>query len=111
MAETGNPNVRTNFKGKYSITAPDGLDHVCMLTNTNDVVFCDNYTSDSTGLICTLPPELRPNNTLKFPIIVNTAARVMIINTDGTLKTTTTYAGLLHYLEGFSFNISGNYYG
>lgn len=110
MAETGNPNVRTNFKGKYSVTSPDGNDHVCMLTVTNDVVFCDNYVSNSSGLIMTLPEDLRPNTTMKVPIVVNTSTRVITINTNGQVKSSTSYSGQTHYFNGLSFNLSGNIY-
>ena len=110
MAESGNPNVYTIYKGKYSITAPDNATHVCMLSASNEVIFCDNYVSNSSGLICTLPTELRPNATMKFPIIVNSSTRVVTFNTDGTVKSSTSYSGQTHYLKGFSFNISGNIY-
>ena len=110
MAETGNPNVRTNFKGKYSVTSPDNADHVCMLSVTNDVIFCDNYVSNSSGLIMTLPEDLRPNTTMKVPIVVNTSTRVITINTNGQVKSSTSYSGQTHYFNGFSFNLSGNIY-
>ena len=110
MAETGNPNVRTNFKGKYNITAPDNATHVCMLSQTNEVIFCDNYVSNSSGLICTLPEELRPSQTLKFPIVVNSTTRVVTFNTNGQIKSSTSYSGQTHYFNGFSFNLSGNIY-
>ena len=110
MAETGNPNVRTNYKGKYSVTSPDGDDHVCMLSAANDVIFCDDYKSDSTGLIMTLPTELRPLSTMKVPIVVNSTTRVITINTNGQVKSSTSYAGQTHYFNGFSFNLSGNIY-
>lgn len=110
MAETGNPNVRTNFKGKYSVTSPDGADHVCMLSVANDVIFCDNYKSNSSGLIMTLPEDLRPNTTMKVPIVVNTSTSVITINTNGQVKSSTSYSGQTHYFNGFSFNLCGNIY-
>lgn len=110
MAETGNPNVRTNFKGKYSVTSPDGADHVCMLSIFNDVIFCDNYVSNSSGLIMTLPEDLRPNATMKVPIVVNSSTRVITINTNGQVKSSTSYSGQTHYFNGFSFNLCGNIY-
>lgn len=110
MAETGNPNVRTNFKGKYSVTSPDGLDHVCMLSVTNDVIFCDDYKSNSSGLIMTLPEDLRPLSAMKVPIVVNSTTRVITINTNGEVKSSTSYSGQTHYFNGFSFNLCGNIY-
>lgn len=110
MPETGNPNVYTIYKGKYQITAPDGETHYCMLTATNEVIFCDNYKSNSSGLICTLPTELRPSETFKFPIVVNSTTRVVTFNTDGRITSSSSYSGQTHYFNGFSFNLSGNIY-
>lgn len=109
MAETGNPNVYTIYRGKYSITAPDGLTHYCMLSNTNDVIFCGDYTSDSNGLVCTLPSELRPESELVFPVCTGNTGIVdaILIGINGEITST---ANTLIRLKGFTFNISCNYY-
>lgn len=109
MAETGNPNVYTIYRGKYPITAPDGLTHYCMLTNVNDVVFCGNYTADANGLVCTLPNGIRPESTIHFPAYNEDDAMVhMEVSPQGTVTCDT--PSKLVYLRGLSFNISCNYY-
>lgn len=108
MAETGNPNVYTIYRGKYAVTAPDGNEHYCMLSNTNDVIFMGNYVSDANGLVCTLPEELRPESNLRVPLIVNSTVRMVTIGANGNV--TSAYNNATHYLKGFSFNISCNYY-
>lgn len=109
MAETGNPNVYTIYRGKYSITAPDGLSHYCMLSNTNDVIFMGDYTSDSNGLVCTLPSELRPESEVVFPVCTGTTGTLDVIKiaVNGEM---TSSANTLIRLKGFTFNISCNYY-
>lgn len=111
MPETGNPNVYTIYRGKYPITAPDGLEHYCMLTNANDVVFCGDYTADANGLVCTLPTKLRPESELIFPICATlngaTNTTNLVIKTNG--KVTSKVSSKIR-LKGFSFNISCNYY-
>ena len=108
MHDSGNPNVRTNYVGKFTITAPDNLDHYCMLSNVNDVIFCGDYTSDGNGLVCTLPNELKPESNLYFPIVANGNVVIIEIATNGEI--TSSELNTMHNLKGFSFNISCNYY-
>lgn len=111
MAETGNPNVYTIYRGKYPITAPDGLTHYCMLGNANEVIFMGDYTSDSSGLVCTLPNELCPESTLAFPICIDNSNTltmdILEISANGNVYCS---PNNLIKLKGFSFNISCNYY-
>ena len=111
MAETGNPNVYTIYRGKYSVTAPDNLTHYCMLSNTNDVIFWGDYTSDSNGDVATLPSELCPESNLKFAVCTtngNTdSINILEIDVNGEI---TCVANEVIHLKGFSFNISCNYY-
>lgn len=109
MPETGNPNVYTIYRGKYSITAPDGLTHYCMLGNTNEVIFMGDYTSDSNGIVCTLPTELRPESELVFPVCTGTTGTLDIMKIDVNGEITSS-ANTLIRLKGFTFNISCNYY-
>lgn len=114
MAETGNPNVYTNFKGKYAFRS-NSQDIVCMLTRTNDVVFCTNITSASDTFLCQLPAALRPKRNIRILALKSDAnednvatGRMKIYAATGNVYTDD--RNKLYWMNGLSFNISDNYY-
>lgn len=109
MAETGNPNVLTIYRGRYAIPASDGQDHYCMLSCVNDVIFCGNYTASPTGDICTLPYELRPEDAISFPCYTADDLLCQVkVNRLGEVTCDRPNKDIM--LRGMSFNISCNYY-
>jgi hypothetical protein len=109
MTETGNTNVYTIYRGRYKVPATDNLDHYCMLTNVNDVVFMGNYTADSLGEICTLPADLAPESSIHFPCYDEDGNLAHIVVSSFGIVTCDK-PGKMVYLRGLSFNISCNYY-
>lgn len=109
MPNIGNSNVYTIYRGRYVVPAPDALEHICMLSNVNGVIFCGNYTADSNGKICTLPTELRPESTIHFPAYNEDGVLCHVeVDSQGNVICDTPLK--LVYLRGLSFNISCNYY-
>ena len=110
MPESGNPNVYTSYRSKFSISAPDNGQHVCMLSNCNDVIFCDDYVSTSNGVICSLAQELWPDNPICMCVPNgNNVIDIVWVYPNGSVEGNT--GGVDYYMNGKSFNISGNYYG
>lgn len=109
MPDLGNPNFFKTFEGKYQFQGADGNTYTIMKSCTNDVIFMDNIKSDANRLIGTLPPELTPNKLITAAVWIGShEVNWMDIQTDG--KIYGKYANSFYYLNGWSFNLSGNYY-
>lgn len=111
--DKGNPNFFKIFKGKFEVELADGAsstNHYVMMTCLNQIQFIGNYTSNSEGLIGTLPTECSPKNELVLPCFYSAggyAAAVLYVASDGML---TTAPDITIMLEGLEFNVSDKYY-
>lgn len=108
--DKGNPNVFKTFQGRYTVDVTEGAMYgsdAVMLSCVNDVVFLGDIVSDDTGSLITLPVECRPNAAVKIPCCTPNGVKVLSVGSDGTVtgQPTTEY-----YLNGVTFNISGNFY-
>ena len=119
LADKGNPNVFTTFKGRYLLVALSGQvvdTDVVMLSCTNDVQPIGDWTlTDYTANepFAALPVECRPQKIVKLPVVVNDGTDrivVMTVNTDGTMTLPFDYASATLLLSGINFNISDNWY-
>lgn len=108
--DKGNPNVFKTFQGRYTVDVVEGAIYgsdAVMLSCINDVIFLADILSDDTGSLITLPVECRPNAAVMIPCCTPNGVKMLSIGIDGTVsgEPTTEY-----YLNGLSFNISGNFY-
>ena len=108
--DKGNPNVFTTFQGRYTVDVGEGAMYgsdAVMLSCINDVIFLADILSDDTGSLITLPVECRPNKVVTIPCCTSNGVKMLSIGVDGTVtgEPTTEY-----YLNGMTFNISGNFY-
>ena len=119
LADKGNPNVFTTFKGRYLLVALSGQvadTDIVMLSCTNDVQPIGDWTlTDYTANepVAALPVECRPKKIVKMPVVVNDGTDrivVMTVNTDGTMTLPFDYASATLFLSGINFNISDNWY-
>lgn len=119
MADKGNPNVFTTFKGRYLLVASAGQvvdTNVVMLSCTNDVQPIGDWTLSNyvaNKPFATLPVECRPKKIVKVPVVVNDGAErmvVMTVNPDGTMALPFNYSAASLFLSGINFNISDNWY-
>lgn len=109
MADVGNPNFFKLFKGKYFATDTLGNQFPVMLTATNDIIFMNNFTSDANKLLCTIPPEIRPLNTITICAWCSgVGVNYIDIRADGQVRAQT--ASKLYYMNGLTVNISDRYY-
>lgn len=106
--EKGNPNVFTTFKGKHECSLALGGIAYVMESCINTVQFLGDYESDATGLIMTLPEDVRPFETIRVPCVNEAELGYINIASDG--KITGDRLNTIHYLNGLSFHISANYY-
>lgn len=110
--DKGNPNAYTIFKGRYAVTLEDDAtsdNSTVMLTNTNDVQFCGDYTAGVSGVLGQLPESCRPVaevSVICYDSTLNEVSRVNV-GDDGTIMGT---PNSTHMLRGCTFNISGNFY-
>lgn len=116
MADLGNPNFFTTFKGRYLLVpAPaQSVDtDVVMLTSANDVqpigdwTILDYQASETFG---TLPNECRPKKEVKIPVVIDTAIDILSIQTNGDMSLANSHDAGILYLSGINFNISDNWY-
>lgn len=124
MADTGNPNFATNFKGRYVISPREGVEltnPVIMLTIANDAQVLGSFTADSFAaresvLSEPLPEILRPAVDIHIPCVFQDSLGewetvALTVSADGgiftqqnlPLKTTLFTAGLV-------YNTSNRYY-
>lgn len=108
--DKGNPNVFTTFQGRYAVDVPEGAIYgsdAVMLSCINDVIFLADILSNDTGSLITLPVECQPNEAVMIPCCTPNGVKMLSIGVDGSVtgEPTTEY-----YLNGVTFNISGNFY-
>ena len=108
--DKGNPNVFTTFQGRYAADVAEGAmcgSEFVMLSCINDVIFLADILSNDRGSLITLPVECRPNETMMIPCCTPNGVKMLSIEADGSVtgEPTTEY-----YLNGVTFNISGNFY-
>ena len=118
--DTGDPNVFTIYKGRYSVTAPDGVsidNTAVMLTETNDVHLLGSALANgyAGGAIMVLPEECRPTASTAFPIVLNQndttfEVATCVVGEDGSLTVKTQLTDFLAMTRGVTFNIGGNFY-
>lgn len=108
--DKGNPNVFTTFQGRYTVDVAEGAMYgskFVILSCINDVIFMGDILSDDTGSLITLPMECRPNADVMIPCCTPNGVKMLGIGTDGSV---TGEPATEYYLNGVSFNISGNFY-
>ena len=108
--DKGNPNVFKTFQGRYTVVVSEGAmygSEFVMLSCINDVVFLADILSNDAGSLITLPVECRPNEAVMIPCCTPNGMKMLSIGADGSVsgEPTTEY-----YLNGVTFNISGNFY-
>lgn len=112
MDDTGDPNVFTTYKGRFEVALEDGTSAtstVVMLTVVNDVQFCGDYTSGTTGILGQLPDECKPEETVYVPCFetTNHTLTYVFVHSDGTIMGE---PDTVYELNGVSFHIAGNFY-
>lgn len=108
--DKGNPNVFKTFQGRYAVDVAEGAMYgsdAVMLSCVNDVIFLDDILSNDAGSLITLPVECRPNAAVKIPCCTQNDVKMLSIGIDGAV---TGEPSTEYYLNGLSFNISGNFY-
>ena len=68
-----NPNVYTSFTAREEVTLETGVtstNTTVMLTNVNMVLFCGDFTSQTAGLLLTLPEGFRPARAVRLPVLI-----------------------------------------
>lgn len=111
MADAGNPNFFSTFKGRYAVSAPDPSEpdpHV-MLSCVNDVQFMCDFTADDTGLLCVLPEDCRPKREVRMFAMNKTTNEGEFV-TVGANGNVTGKSVESYRMNGLSFHISDNWY-
>lgn len=119
--DTGNPNFFTTFKGKYSLEPNENVElaETVMLSCTNDVIFTGNATfveavEEGASLVCALPGECHPSSVVRVPVCFlggKSEMAMLQIDANGLVwLMRNVAAGDTLFLNGVSFNISGNWY-
>lgn len=128
MADVGNPNVFTIYKGKYELTPTEATfeSTSLMLTIQNMVQFLCDATIWTREDVCTLPEECRPKNMVVLPVcgstnLNNIVVTTLTINPDGEVlfkqlpkervdDNTDIEQIITLHLNGLSFSIGDNWY-
>lgn len=124
MADLGNPNVFTLFKGRYDLTPVASLGTwdktTVMLTSTNEVQILGDLTLDQAytegTVVAVLPEEVRPSKTVAFPVIYQTGQTnyglmELGIRPNGEMVLgRRAAAGTVIRVNGCQFNISDRWY-
>lgn len=117
--DKGDPNVFTLYRGRYSVTAPEGavIDNTAVMrTQTNVVELMGNVqvTSYTGGPVMVLPEECRPAQACAYPCSIMVGGQYTVcsvyINPDGNVFVATTETDFVLMTRGLNFNIGCNIY-
>lgn len=128
MADIGNPNVFTIYKGRYQLTPTQATfaSTNVMLTIQNMVQFLCDATIWTREDVCTLPEQCRPKNMVVLPVcgstnLNNVVVTTLTINPNGNVvfkqlpkekvnENTDIEQIITLHLNGLSFSIGDNWY-
>lgn len=129
QADKGNPNVFKTFKGIYKVPLTSGMKTVdgkdymnVALTCTNDVVLMDDIKVTYGTIVAYMPEKLIPNKNINVPVLYYNTANykrvpaTLVYWATGELEyVKTAFDGTFYdintlFLNGITFNISGNFY-
>lgn len=112
-----NPNVYTSFTARDEVTLAAGVtstNTTVMLTNGNMVLFCGDFTSQTAGLLLTLPESFRSARTVRIPVLVEGQATastpamgMLLVSPDGGVSCDV--PGTV-CTNGMAFSINDNWY-
>lgn len=95
MAVPGTSTIPRTFKGIYRMQLASGAtcsNPTLMLSTDDTCAFCADAVANSSGVIGTLPTDIRPSSLIVLPVCVNDGQENLgeiIIGTDGTVSVRT----------------------